>query len=363
VRLEEAEELFVVGDGLAVQDATPRLVHDALPERMEVGQLFHQRLGLGVGPGAVALRRDAVPEPMGHASRPAQDPLHTPKEPLIRALERSGPSTLLRGRARDGQGLALGATRMQPTRSHHVRVHLAGSLDQSSQHPVAVPEQGRVGGPVDVRLHGRGVQTQPIARDLLLAHGMAGEGAMDLLPGHRTQSVLELVERREVHHGLHPEADELAQGGTVIDPDNRLAQRQPFQGLHDEQAEHVLRGESDTRGSRPVRGEQGVPEIAVGKVYDLGGRIEDLGDGLVLGVVFPRQLQVRRGERELALSFELGAQADHLVEELGFLHRRVSPAKPLPQGAASPQDLRKRPRITRFGAVFNRAQHRATGTS
>jgi hypothetical protein len=38
-------------------------------------------------------------------------------------------------------------------------------------------------------------------------------------------------------------------------------------------------------------------------------------------------------------------------------------AKRNPQAAASPQDLRKRPRILRFEAVFNRATGRATATS
>ena len=176
---------------------------------------------------------------------------------------------------------------MQSTRSDHARVQLAGSLDQASQHAVGVPEQRGVGGPVDVRLHSRGVETQPVARNLVLADGMTGERAMDLLPGRRTQSVLELVECGEVHHGFAPEADELAQGRTVIHPNHRLAQRQSFQGLHDEQAEHVLCSEPDTRGSRSVRDDQSAAEIAVGEVDDLGVPIEDLGDGLVLGVVFP----------------------------------------------------------------------------
>ena len=94
--------------------------------------------------------------------------------------------------------------------------------------------------------------------------------------------------------------------------------------------------------------DQGTPQIAVSEVHDLRIRIQDLGDGLVLGVVFPGQLQVRRGERELALSFELGAQADHLVEELGFFHRRVSPAKRHPQGgrfASRPTETAPNPMI------------------
>ncbi len=56
----------------------------------------------------------------------------------------------------------------------------------------------------------------------------------------------------------------------------------------------------------------------MGQVYDRGIRIEDLGDGLVLGVVFPGQLQVRRRELELALSFELGAQAVTSWRSLGY---------------------------------------------
>ncbi len=56
----------------------------------------------------------------------------------------------------------------------------------------------------------------------------------------------------------------------------------------------------------------------MGEVHDLGLRIQDLGDGSVLGVIFSGQLQVLRGKLELALGFELGAQADHLAEGYGF---------------------------------------------
>ena len=59
----------------------------------------------------------------------------------------------------------------------------------------------------------------------------------------------------------------------------------------------------------------------MGQVENLGIRIQDLGSGLVLCVVLLGQLQVGRGELELTLGFELGAQTDHLVEELGFTHR------------------------------------------
>jgi hypothetical protein len=84
----------------------------------------------------------------------------------------------------------------------------------------------------------------------------------------------------------------------------------------------MLRGETHTRRPRSVGCDEGTSQIAVGEVYDLRIRIQNLGDGFVLGVVFPGQLQVRRGKLELALGFELGAQADHLVEELVF----ISPA-------------------------------------
>ena len=47
----------------------------------------------------------------------------------------------------------------------------------------------------------------------------------------------------------------------------------------------------------------------MGKVYDHGIPSRILGDRLVLGVVFSGQLQVRRGEPELALHCEVGARA------------------------------------------------------
>ena len=251
VRLEEAEELLVVGDGLAVQDATPRLIHDALPSAMEVGELFHQRLGLGVGPDVVALRLDASYEPVGHGSRPAADPLHTPNQPLIRAFERSGPSALLRGRraiVRASRLARRGCSRPDPTPPRPPR-----GLARSSE-----PAPGRCPRAGTSRWASGCSSPRPWCRDAAgrprssLAHGMVGERVIDLLPGRRTQCVLELVERREVHHGLRSQANELAQGRAVIDADDGLPQRQPLQGLHDEQAEHVLRGESDPRGPRPV---------------------------------------------------------------------------------------------------------------
>ena len=48
---------------------------------------------------------------------------------------------------------------------------------------------------MDIRLDGRRVQTQAVARDLLLAYRVARERGVDLLPGRRAQRVLELVER------------------------------------------------------------------------------------------------------------------------------------------------------------------------
>jgi hypothetical protein len=52
------------------------------------------------------------------------------------------------------------------------------------------------------------------------------------------------------------------------------------------------------------------------EVDDLGIGIEGLGDGLVLGVIFPGQLQVRRRELELALN--LGRKRNPLWRSLGY---------------------------------------------
>ena len=108
-------------------------------------------------------------EPVRHASGPIQETLDAPDEAPVRAFERSGLAPLLRRGARDGQRLALGATRVQATRSDDVCVDSSGALDQARQHPVGVPEQGGVGRPVDVRFHRRRVEPQPVACDLLLA--------------------------------------------------------------------------------------------------------------------------------------------------------------------------------------------------
>ena len=96
----------------------------------------------------------------------------------------------------------------------------------------------------------------------------------------------------------------------------------------------MLRGESDPCRPRPVRRDQRVPKVAVGEVDDLVVRIQDLGDRLVLGVVFPGQLEVRCRELKLALGLKLGAQADLLAEEFGLLHtgecRRLSEIRKWP---------------------------------
>jgi len=61
VRLEEAEELLVVGDGLAVQDPAARLIEDPPAQLREMREFFHQHLRLGVCPAHTSYRWDSMP--------------------------------------------------------------------------------------------------------------------------------------------------------------------------------------------------------------------------------------------------------------------------------------------------------------
>jgi hypothetical protein len=86
----------------------------------------------------------------------------------------------------------------------------------------------------------------------------------------------------------------------------------------------MLRGETDTCPPRSIGRDERTPQIAMSEVHDLRVRIQNLGDGFVLGVVFPGQLQVRRGKLKLALGFELGAQAVPPCGGLGYTPANVA---------------------------------------
>ena len=65
-------------------------------------------------------------------------------------------------------------------------------------------------------------------------------------------------------------------------------------------------------------------DLSVNEREDLGIVVQDLGDGLVLGVILLGQREVRDRKVELGLRVEFGAQACLLAEEFGLTPASVA---------------------------------------
>jgi hypothetical protein len=146
----------------------------------------------------------------------------------------------------------------------------------------------------------RSARTAWRARRWLIAFHVAGRIAF-----------LELAQRGEVHHGLAVQAREAAQRRAVVDPHDRLSQRETLEHLHEQHAQHVVarvQAAPGAGGTDTLDLLERVLEVAVGQLDDLGRRVEDLGDGLVLGVVCLGQREAGDRKLELALGVDFGAQ-------------------------------------------------------
>lgn len=115
------------------------------------------------------------------------------------------------------------------------------------------------------------VQPQRVSGDLFLRHRATPQSLVDALPSRGSDRVLELVERGEIHHGLHhPQPCELAETRAAIDTDDGLTQREPLQGLDDQEPENVLGREA--KAPRPrcdgLTGRHCVLQVGVRQLRD-----------------------------------------------------------------------------------------------
>jgi len=78
MRLEETEELLVIGDGLSLQDTAPRLVHHTKDKLPGARDLLHEGLGQGALPRVVATGGDALGKALRDAKHPLAQVFHTP---------------------------------------------------------------------------------------------------------------------------------------------------------------------------------------------------------------------------------------------------------------------------------------------
>ena len=104
----------------------------------------------------------------------------------------------LGGLAADLDVKTLGAAPVQPSVSYRLDVQFPRPLDQPRQDPISVPQQRRIGRPVDVRFHRGGVDAEFLAADEIFFCRMPAQKLVDLLPRLGPDRVLQLVERREV---------------------------------------------------------------------------------------------------------------------------------------------------------------------
>ena len=107
-------------------------------------------------------------------------------------------------------------------------------------------------------------------------------------PGLRPDGEEALVQEGEVHHGPLPHPQEVLEERIAADADDRLAEGQPFEVLHDQSPQDVLRGVVALAALGVAFGK--LQEVLVDGREDLGIVVEDLTDGPVSGTIVPYDL-------------------------------------------------------------------------
>ncbi len=228
MRLKGAEELLAVGYLPAFDDALMGLLHDLIGKTPEVDHL----------PNALG---DQVPEHVG-IGLPCDLVDRTPDDVLTPQVELVDQHDKLRIEGFEDLLAGFGISGLATTRPcdllydtfylaalkspavHEVGVQRAHPLDQTGQGPVAIAQQGRVGGPVDVGLHGRGVQADTITGDVPLIDGRLAKCLVDFLPSLRIEAVSEPTERGIIDHGVVVDPHEAAEELAIVDTHNNLPQ-------------------------------------------------------------------------------------------------------------------------------------------
>ena len=141
-----------------------------------------------------------------------------------------------------GRAFAVGKAR------HVIGNDIAQLSDQADQNADGVPEQSRIGGPMDVGFHDRCIRTEFVAIFQTVIDCSFNHGVINLFHRGGSQPIERLVEGIMLGHGLAVETGELAQCISII---NAFAQFTVIPVLvthQNERAENLLRGQSTASG-------------------------------------------------------------------------------------------------------------------
>jgi len=248
VRLEDAEELLVIGNRVTLEDPPPGLIDHSRSQVQVVFQVLREHLGDDVIEQGVAVLLPSAAKLLHHLPGPFENGLQTANQLVIEGFE-FGRGVLFSRLAPDFPSQTLGAAGMKTLVADGLGVQVPSALDQAREHSIGIPQEGRIGRIMDVGLDGRGVEPDFLAADQILLGRMPAQKLVHRLPRGGQDRVLQLVERREVHHGPVINADKAPQEIAVVDPDDDLPQRCSFDDLAQEDPENLIGSE----GVRPPR--------------------------------------------------------------------------------------------------------------
>ena len=95
---------------------------------------------------------------------------------------------------------------------------------------------------MDVGLHHGRIGADDVGVDHVLRNSILAKQFVDLPPGFRPDDEEALVQEGEVHYGPFPHPQEVLEERFAADADDCLAEGQPFEVLHDQGPQDILRG-------------------------------------------------------------------------------------------------------------------------
>ena len=160
------------------------------------------------------------------------------------------------------------------------RRNLSPATQNPRRHAPRVPQQRRVGRPMDVRFHRRGVGADRGSVDDPRLHRRLSQGRVDRFPRGRTDGLEASVEEAVVHHGPLPRPQEILEELALRDPHLGLPQREALDRVDHQRPQDGFRREIRIP---PVAAARREPrQVLMCQFQDLGVLVQDPADALVL---------------------------------------------------------------------------------
>lgn len=175
MRLEDAEDLLLVGDRLLIDDSATCLIDDPFSQFAIVNKFVPAELHRGVIEIAVSTPDEMSGEGLGDLVGPFIDVLNQLKKPDIQRFHRRSGLRLLGRLPGDLLGQPLDFPDQQPSVADDRGIDLTDLLNVPRQRSIGVPEESRIRGPVNVCLDGRGIESELTPVDQSPLHRRLGE--------------------------------------------------------------------------------------------------------------------------------------------------------------------------------------------